>query len=84
MFMFLVFFLAWTFLRMSEKKKKDGEVIDDPRFSRVHTDRRFMKVPNFKKEAKSDPRFRALETDKRFGFAGKVSLNSFRLLELMV
>lgn len=51
-----------------EKDKKD--IIDEPRFSKLHTDRRFMKIPSVNKEVKQDSRFAALYTDKRFAFAG--------------
>lgn len=60
--------------KSSNKKKIDEkEIIDEPRFSKLHTDRRFMKIPSVHKEVKQDPRFAALYTDKRFAFAGMYS-----------
>lgn len=45
---------------------KGKQVIADPRFSKVHCDPRFQKLPKHKSKVVIDDRFSALFTDKRF------------------
>lgn len=47
-------------------KNKDKKMIDDPRFSRVHSDPRFQKVPKRTSKVAIDSRFNEMFTDKRF------------------
>lgn len=61
--------------KKNKEKKSDGgdssgkvnkNVIDDPRFSKVHYDPRFQNVPKHKSKFTIDSRFSSIFTDKKF------------------
>jgi hypothetical protein len=65
---------SWRFNRMAEKKGKHkhgaghaaAPVIADPRFSKLHTDPRFQRIPRAQQKVTIDPRFEAMFKDPAF------------------
>ncbi|KNA06742.1 hypothetical protein SOVF_178230 [Spinacia oleracea] len=47
-------------------KKKEIQLIEDPRFSMIHTDPKFHSIPVRKNKISIDPRFKEILTDKGF------------------
>ncbi|CEO95234.1 NUC153 domain-containing protein [Plasmodiophora brassicae] len=48
------------------RPRNDDEVIDDPRFARVHSDPRFQTMPKSKRKVQIDERFKGMFDDPRF------------------